>query len=166
MAGINRQPRGLLNFLGIQNVGRNPGQLGEQLSPVIDLRDWYLQQNTESVALNSSVASLGFNPFFSVPDTETWAVISTAANSAAALGAGVTFQIGVAWSRPSPTVAVISPLSEVGPVATTGAVAVAWGFPADLIFVPPGAQIGIYCSQLAAGPVSCNLHLVRVVMGL
>jgi len=45
-------------------------------------------------------------------------------------------------------------------------VAAAWG-PADkLVMIPPGAQVGAYCTIIVAGPVTCTLNLVRVSMQL
>lgn len=48
-APLNRQPEGLLDFLGIKNAGRYPQTLGEQLTPVWDLQNWYLQFNSDLV---------------------------------------------------------------------------------------------------------------------
>jgi len=164
VSGINRQPAGLLSFFGIKNTGRNPRDLATTISPTLDLHDWYLSQNSESVVVNSALAALGFSPFYNVPETETWALLGVAVNSGAALGAGQSLRCGAAWTRPSPTAAVIAPLTNLSQTETTGAVAISWSAPEQLVFVPPGASIGVYTSVLVAGPVSVNLHLTRIVM--
>lgn len=163
MSGINRSPAGLLSFFGIKNTGRNPAALQESLSPTIDLAQWYLGTNSESFAINQNVAAVGFTQFVSVPETETWAILGCTVNSQAVLGAGVTLRIGGAWAR-NPNSLVVYPLTLFGDTATTGAVAVSWSAPGDLMFAPPGASVGVYCSVLVAGPVNCTLNLTRVRM--
>jgi len=165
VSGINRQPRGLLSFLGIKNSGRNPRSLADVLAPTVDLRDWYLAQNSESVTVNISVAGIGFTPFFVVPETDTWAILATSINSQAVLGAGVSLQIGAGWTR-NPNAQIFAPLTTVGNTYTVGQVAAAWSPAGSLVMVPPGAQVGAYCTVIVAGPVTCTLNLVRVSMQL
>lgn len=161
--GINRQPYGLLSFLGLKNFGRNPAALADNLAATLDLRDWYLSTNSESVAQNANVTAVGFNNFQSVPETETWAILGCTVNSQAVLGAGVTLRIGGAWAR-NPNSLVVYPLTRFGDSSTTGAVAVSWSPPGVTAFAPPGASVGIYCSQIVAGPVNCTLNLTFVRM--
>lgn len=163
MSGISRQASGLLSFFGIKNTGRSPDSLGATLAPVLDLRDWYFQQNSESISINQNVAAVGLNTVQIVPETETWAVLGCAVNSVAVLGAGVTLRIGGAWAR-NPNALTIYPLTLFGDPSTTGAVAVSWSPPGQVSFVPPGAVLGFYCSQLVAGPVNCTLNLTVVRM--
>lgn len=163
MSGINRQPYGMLSFFGLKNFGRNPQALSEQLAGTLDLRDWYLSTNSESLALNANVAAVGFNNFLQVPESETWAILGCTVNSQAALGAGATLRIGGAWAR-NPNSLVVYPLTLFGDSSTTGAVAVSWSPPGVTAFAPPGASVGVYCSVLAAGPINCTLNLTFVRM--
>lgn len=166
MPGISRQPRGLLSFFGIKNAGRNPGSMGEQLAPVLNLVPWYLAQASESVTANGPVSVIGFNPgFFNVPETETWAILATTINGQAVLGAGQTLQMGAAWER-VPTLSIIVPLTTIGNVATVGQGCAAWSPCDTVVFCPPGARLGIFVTQLAAGPITCTMNITRVVMQL
>lgn len=40
-APINRQPQGLLGFVDIKSMGKNPARLGDQVAPVLELRPYY-----------------------------------------------------------------------------------------------------------------------------
>jgi len=165
---INRLPAGLLSFLGIKNGGRNPQFLSEQLSPTFELLGWYLQSNSLSLQANGNVTAVGFNAnWFTVPAGETWAVLSAQVNSQAALGAGVTIAFGGAWIRSALQV-LPSPLTVYSPAFTVGAVAVAASAPAGgpVTLVPPGGVIGVYCSQLVAGPVNTTLTINYVPLQL
>lgn len=166
MSGINRQPLGLLSFFGIKNTGRNPDQLANVIAPTLDLSRWYLEQNSQSSATNQAVAAVGFTSVLVVPDGQTWAILGCSVNSQAALGAGVTLRIGGAWAR-NPASNVVRPLT-VFPDAdsTTGQVAVSWSDGNLCTFAPPGSQIGVYCSRIVAGPVTCTLNLTFVPMDL
>lgn len=164
MSGINRSPTGLLSFFGIKNTGRNPSALADILAPTLELVPWYLSQNSESISFTGPVAGIGFAPgFFNVPETETWAVIGCTVNSQAALGAGVTLQLGGGWIR-NPNLSIVAPLTTIGDVATVGQVAAAWSPAGTIEFVPPGARIGVYVTQLVAGPVNTTVNLTVVRM--
>lgn len=159
MAAINRIPHGLLSFLGIKNGGRNPQQLTEQLGATFDLLGWYLEQNSESLSVNAAVNALGVNGnYWTVPVGETWAVLASFVNSQAALGAGQSLGLAGCWIR-SANQQVPAPLTNVGLVATVGAIALAVSQPSNVTFVPPGAAIGVYCHHLVAGPVNVSYRL-------
>lgn len=166
MSGINRQPYGLLSFFGIKNTGRNPASMGEVLSPTLPLDEWYLALNSEPFTVNISVPVIGFTGFVQVPQFETWAILGCTVNSTAVLGAGTTLQVQGAWARSSPAGQVVAPLTGLGTRSTTGQVATAFGEPQGYTLIPPGANIGVYCSEVVAGPVTCTLNLQRVVMQL
>jgi len=166
VSGINRQPLGLLSFFGIKNSGRNPSALAESIAPTLDLSQWYLATNSQSTAINDNVAAVGFTTFIQVPQNETWAILACTVNSQNALGAGQTLRIGGAFSRPSVLGNVVAPLTLYGESVTVGAVAVAWSNPGSIVFVPPGATVGLYCAAIAAGPIPCTLNLNFVPMGI
>lgn len=42
-------PPGLLGFLQIKNLGKNPQSLGGQILPTMDLLEWYFQSNMEQL---------------------------------------------------------------------------------------------------------------------
>lgn len=165
---INRLPLGLLSLLGIKNGGRYPQSLGQQLAPCFELLGWYLQSNSQSLSLNGNVTAVGFNAnWWTVPVGQTWAVLSTVVNSAAALGAGVTVGFTGAWIRSALQV-LPSPLTQVSPSYTVGAVAVAMSNPAGacVTLVPPGGVIGVYAHALVAGPVNTTMTIQYVPMDL
>jgi len=164
VSGINRSPSGLLSFFGIKNTGRNPQSIGDTLAPTLELVPWYLSQNSESISFTGPVAAVGFNPgFFNVPENETWAVIGCTVNSQAALGAGVVITLGGGWIR-NLNLSIVAPLTTLGPRSTTGQVAAAWSPVGTVEFVPSGARIGVYVTEIAAGPVNTTMNLTVVRM--
>jgi hypothetical protein len=159
---INRQPAGLLSFLGIKNGGRNPAVLGDTLIPQFDLLNWYLSQNSESIFENQPITKLGLNTVYSVPQGETWAVLSASANSQDILGPGEDIRCGVAWAR-NPNALIISPLTTMPQLnGNSGEVFAAWSNPGDTVFVPSGATIGGFCTHLKTGPILMTYNLVVV----
>lgn len=72
MSRINRQPQGILGFLGIKNGGQNPDTVATQLAPVWRYDDWYLNTNTELLSLSGQVNATGGWIFFDVPSDRVW----------------------------------------------------------------------------------------------
>lgn len=157
MVSINRQPGGMLGFLGIKNGGRNPDQLSTVLAPTFDTRELYLRNAIILSRINVAVAAVGFTSAGTVPVGESWYVSNAFVNSQATLGAGQTIggmgaaalTDGVAFS--------VSRLTEfnrftVGQVYAAGPVR-------DYTVLPPGTQLGFYCTDLAAGPITVVLQL-------
>jgi len=70
------RPQGLLDFLSIQAGGRYPQHLGENLQPTIDLLNWYIDAQAETVTSgNIAQTSAGSaNVGFTVPAGEAWLV--------------------------------------------------------------------------------------------
>jgi len=77
---IQTQPGGLLGLLQLKNMGRNPDKLADQLQPVWDLQELYLQSQVENQTPDLSVtapaaASGGFVAWATpaiVPAGEMW----------------------------------------------------------------------------------------------
>jgi hypothetical protein len=92
---INKQPNGLLGFLGIKNGGRNPSTLAEILSPTLDLAQLYYASYVEYVQNNLIITGLG--PFFALgtPNNESWYVDSFGVRSAT-LATGDALNYGLA----------------------------------------------------------------------
>lgn len=53
-APLNRIPNGLLNYFGVPSGTVGPRELGELLSPVLELRDWYMNFSAIEVSLASA----------------------------------------------------------------------------------------------------------------
>lgn len=70
MSGINRQPTGLLGFLGIKNGGVNPQDLATTVAPTWDLAQQYLQTNTEFFSVGGTISALGYNTGFASSASE------------------------------------------------------------------------------------------------
>lgn len=72
---INRNPLGLLGFLGVKNFGRNPQTLIESLSPTWDLSEMYFNSAPE-FAENTQlgVAAVGLYVAHAPPQGEIWYV--------------------------------------------------------------------------------------------
>ena len=67
MSSINRQPNGLLGFLGIKNFGRNPTSLGEQLAPTWDISRLYMADAAWWTRVDVAIGAPGYQVFIQVP---------------------------------------------------------------------------------------------------
>ena len=155
---INRQPQGLLGFLGIKNFGRNPDELGSVLVPTWDLSELYygsfLQTRTNAIAL----AGIGSQAFLTVPGGEVWWV-QCASAATGTLGAGQSLQlcIQVTDQAGTGTVALTDPAN----LATVGQRAVAaLNRP---IVLSPGDALGAVATVFAAGPITVT-YVARVAV--
>lgn len=155
---INRQPGGLLGFLGIKNGGRNPDQLSNVLAPTWDAAEVYLRTNYILARVTINVAAIGFTAASFVPPSESWYVHNAMGNSQNALGAGVVLGGFVAAALVDGVAYSVAGL--VPPVrATAGQVWASCDQTRPYQLLPPGAALGFYCTELAAGPVSVQLQL-------
>lgn len=145
MSGINRQPTGILGFLGIKNFGRNPEQVGEVLSPVWDYAPWYLQTNAQFRNAAVSFNAVGFFAVFQVPNNEVWTVHALSC-LAGPLGGGETIRIHAAIADQASSVFTILPTTSDDRVATAndfGICAAQGNF-----ILGPGEVAGMFCSDL------------------
>lgn len=71
---INAQPLGILGFLGIKNGGRFPQHFGDNLQPVWDLSQLYLDCRAIYTDDAGTIAADGEVRVFTVPDGEIWYV--------------------------------------------------------------------------------------------
>lgn len=146
MPGLNAFPPGWLSMLGIKSSGKNPGDAGDVLLPTMELRDWYLAQQWQELALSvPNVNAPGFFNFASFGNVWTW-LRFTSVRSTGTLAAATTMRVrmgiqqqgSVQW-RPFGSI-----LS-----ATTGESSVSVYEPAFL--VPPGYRIGVAAEAVTLG---------------
>jgi len=78
---IQKAPSGLLDFLQLKNLGQNPRDLSDVVSPVLALNDWYGAGEVElrdgsALPLTSGVRYCSLNAILGlqVPDGEVWRV--------------------------------------------------------------------------------------------
>lgn len=155
MTTINQQPQGLLGFLGIKNGGRNPGELLGTLSPGWDLEALYLNAAAEISAGAYSIAGIGYQPAFVVPNDQIWRIQGFGVYSNAALGAGVSVRATPAVRDPGGII--VLPLQTVSVTQTTNDLFVT-GTEREF-YLQPGYSIGLVTSLVAAGPVACTANL-------
>lgn len=96
---INRLPWGLLGFLGIKNGGEYPQTLAQQLVPVWDLKELYLEGASVLAGTASTVGATGYVAHLSPPPGEVWQVYDF--QIVAACGAGEAFTGALCRSRTS-----------------------------------------------------------------
>lgn len=147
---INRQPPGLIGFLGIKNLGRgNPQQLSELLQGCWELAPWYAASALETISQTIAAPVLGAQSFgnFTVPPGEYW-LLRDFTLTCATLGAAAIMQM----------VPTIIPVSNVGhsPVglpsgrATVGLQATAYMERQPTVMV--GASgFGVIVTEIATG---------------
>jgi len=89
---LNAFPPGLLSLLGIKSGGSNPETITEILQTTLELRDWYLAQQWQEVALDvPNVNAPGFFNWNDFGNKATW-VRFVSARSTAVLAAGTTIR--------------------------------------------------------------------------
>lgn len=177
---LNLIPWGLLDFFGIKNGGRFPQQLPDQLLPVLEMFEWYLQTKAQTysgtgtaVAASAgastkndvTVVSGGLtivNGQISVPDNEWW--VLTRGNIAATLsntfaGTYVTGMDFIAITREQVTQG-----ARITAAATANSRQNVHTFRGP-IWISPGTQINFnYDAEMTAGSFTLTFDLVLARM--
>lgn len=108
---IQTQARGLLGFLQLKNLGKNPENFPDTLQPVLEQLEWYLQTNAQDLqryTVNLAPGVSGFQSFTNpgallVPPAEWWYVdFFTIRTAVLGAGDGAQFACGMV---PQPSVA-------------------------------------------------------------
>lgn len=93
---ISQSARGFLSLLGLQNTGRNPGVLLDDVRPTVDLRPFWLQGTAQQVVNGVSTVNPRVGTFmtiFTVPAGQLWYVHSFCAQFEANFGPAVLVDI-------------------------------------------------------------------------
>lgn len=158
---IQTLPTGLLGFFQLKNVGKYPHDFLETLQGVFELRDWYLQaQSQVRSGVDAAIAATGTPVYLTVPNGVMWAVHDMAVSATLAVGA--TFRAQPTY-RNGPTGSAAAfhfPLND----ATTWTEATDGGtviLPADLngrlLLIPPGGALGARVFALSAATTTGNV---------
>jgi len=159
---VQTEPAGLLSFLGIKNMGRNPDALSELLQPVLDLEDWYLRGIREPTAVLSYAAGatgIAVDTYLNTPASEWWYVHDMGVNISSAVIAPLCWvQIGCREISTNNTIA-RSPMVQAmaGPSATAFA-AVNW----SNVWIPPLSNIFIAYDATVADTITARGVISRV----
>lgn len=178
-APLNKLPRGLLDFFGIQSFGENPLKLGDAIQPNIDLFKWYVETNIPfvrvppPVVLGAASVNGGTVEFpnapdsasttiWQVPQTECWLVNEFVVKAVYAVGADLgefwpatyDFVPGTGSTRPQPS-------STSSTFAGTAAFQrVGWASMNRPFFAAPGTVLCAYSSgYTSAGALTIEAHL-------
>lgn len=148
-------PRGLLGFLQLKNAGQNPSLLSDLLQPTLDLREWLLETNSESVFVSGvafipAATGVGFFSLFTVPDGQHWALLDAFARIA--IGAGQTLTHRLAYfDGPSASSQEFSlsgdPSMSFGAADTNRGISMVRG---RIPILGPGYRVGIDISSINA----------------
>jgi len=92
---INRQPTGLLGFLGIKNFGRNPDSLAPTLAPVWELQDLYLNSAPKWQVSTAAGVAAGNAIVFAPPPQEVWYVTNYSVYFETAGGGALIVSLGI-----------------------------------------------------------------------
>jgi hypothetical protein len=149
------RPTGLLDFLSIQSGGRYPQHLAEDLVPTMDLMNWFLDVQAETI-VGAGVAQGGAGATgvsATVPSGEGW-LIDTISCSPTPVPALVTrFITSICIFNPDGTT--VNNTLFVMPYPLIAADTCAFSYqPPQPLWVGPGTPIGLACiaSVGAAGP--------------
>jgi hypothetical protein len=149
---VNRIPGGLLGFFGIQSGGRNPESISPGLLAQIDLTQWYFGTNRVYLRSSVNIAATFFTPVYQVPLGEHW-YCENICYVSPTLGAGQTLETMPCLQDASGTRQ--NTLIQMPGSRTVGAV---YAVTAGGFFMAPGEQLGLYTTQLVAGPVNAGVY--------
>lgn len=163
MSRINRQPKGLLGFLGIKNTGRNPSTLAEQMLGTWDLSSLYLvngaeyAQRTDNATVTTTI--IGDGPAVG----EVWYVHEYGARTANLLaGETVSFAIGI--YGPAGTNVFVPTTSLTAVSAVPGdRYCVASNRP---VILTPGETLGLFVTDITTVgnvPITTSYRFTRMV---
>ena len=153
MTAIFRAPTGLQDFLGTKSVGRNPDQLLQQVRPVVDLSQFWLQgaQWTEQSETSGTLAAPGVvGGALTVPFGHVWIPV---------MGVTVTSSLGVTDAgRARPAIigqnAILLGVAPVGNSSSStinqSELSCCWDFTGRIVLVPAGCRLGAYAEQVTA----------------
>lgn len=155
-------PPGLLGLLQLKNNGKNPQELPDQVQAIMEMRDWYMECNHETVVQTVDVANgaVGFTAYTTpiiVPATEYWFVEDYTVQTNTALIATSVVSFAAAWRIV--TGAVFSQFGVGTPQQLLTGVAAGRGgfaFSDRGFFLPTGAELGIrvMANEVAAGNIT------------
>lgn len=114
MTAINRQPFGILGFLGIKNGGRNPATVADTLAPTWKYDDWYLNTNTELLTLSGTVNAVGGWIFFDVPADRVWWVSNFDVFVSTGVGEAIRYNLCRFINRTEAQRCVLTPQDSIG----------------------------------------------------
>lgn len=101
MGQLNRQPAGILGFLGIKNFGRSPDELATILAGTWDLSNWYLANAAQYTVAAGTITATGGLAVHTVPTGKVWSVMGW--DCQIITGAGDTVQYSFAQIQPGGT---------------------------------------------------------------
>ena len=161
MTAINRQPAGILDFLGIKNFGRAPDSLSSTLAPTWDLSEQYLSTNALWVKLDLGLSAVGYSTWFQAAPGEVLHILNFGIYSDT-LAAGEVLRTNVAISDAAGLVQVpIGPIQE-RIAAPNERVVVGLAQPLTLY---AGESIGLWTTEIATAAtiaVVANARIVRM----
>lgn len=157
---INRQPLGLLGFLGIKNTGRAPDQLANTLAPTWDLEEQYCSTNAEFATAQLAIAADGYRSAFQVPQGQFWKILGFGAFSATLVAAEVLRLVPAMTDQAQVFIVPLPDASETNIVAQRAACALS----KDLI-LSSGDTLGLLVAHFASAgniQVFCNVRFARM----
>lgn len=179
---INRIPKGLLDFLGLKALGRNPEVFMDDVRPTFELSPWYLGTHAEGLAFSEQLTNVlpvlsfsfraGFGTAARVPANEWWylhaaTLIVVAPVNAAFRRPGGCFRVNSGINTP-----INGLVTYPGYLFSNAAQQVGMQQDPTLgVFVPPGTDFGWACEELnltamGGGDIArVNLHLTITRLG-
>lgn len=178
MRPINRTPKGLLEFLGLKSLGKNPDVFLDDVRPTFELQPWYMGTAQERLVTGEQLDNTVLPQSFSfrslstfVPPDQWWllhqvTVTAVAPANAAIRRPGAMLRSNSGLNTPLDALVVYPGFlynSSVQLVGTEGRPYTAW--------LPPGAELGWCCEELnlsamGGGDIArVNVHLTITRVG-
>ena len=152
-------PRGLLGFLQLKNLGKNPSDFPSVLQPTLELFDWLTQsEQLSTVGTDAAIAAVGTNTYLSVPSGEAWWLHDVQASinlaAAATIVCSPSYNLGPvgapSFSR------LLTPLQQYSQAVHGTTIVI----PSTLykpMLLTPGCTLGIRTTALSAATTAGNL---------
>lgn len=167
---LTRIPTGLLNYLGTNNSGHYPQRFNNQmLQPVLDLWNWYAEEQATFEVGTFSVGAAGTGYFdaatvLQVPAGQHWWLLQATAVTQAAVGAAMCFSL-VRTNSANASVLQLTAPNDVPSTASAGFACSSSRDMARPILLRPSVKIRLLVTQNAtagATSVDCTLRIVRM----
>ena len=159
MSQINTPPFGLQSLLGSKNFGDNPGELLQEVRPMVDLLPFWGSQFFKALQVTATSAGQGVLVSTQVPEGKNWMIISaTAGMEVLSSGDDLTSWVAVDPSPNGSESHVVASFSIINPNTPGSPVYATWQPPFPFL-LPSGyvLQGGVWSANLTPRDVSLDV---------
>lgn len=162
---IQTQPSGLLGFLQLKNMGKNPAELPDSLQAVLEMREWFWETNSQDLLVGGNITPLTGSTtgvtLFTVPSGFYWALLDV--SYGLSIGAGDSMEAALVYRAPQGGVQFLNDL-VFHDGASAGFTGVGRFFASRsnrIVLLPPGTTIELAITRVTnvTGALAAQLAL-------